>query len=469
MQKHARELIWWRRALYYAFVFWVVFWLGVNFVSASVLELIADGVRWFDCLRIGNLTGVWSWFAGMAALFGVIFHVALSGTGKSNKREAVHRIRRGFALESLRNLCLGTLGILALYEPLTSLLDWSLPALLTPLVDLLKMSPAVLLFLFYGSYLLLRSSKALIEAIGTTQSAAWDASLLREKPLDSFAERGLLVRLFYRVADSALRFQREGKLLRLKWKVGPCLVFWTVNALLLVGILTSVASVAVRFRVASERFAETSDSLDALASAFPHDRIAFNEIEELAFDTQKAATSKQPLTKGRWYLILAVPTHWAEGDSDVPNCAGSSDSGECDPGELPYQLSGHFPDEDQPGSAAAAELWGWQDKCIPATPEGNVESEMNLATKLIMNLAAPWRRSATLPWFQLMGHMQNAPDRLIPVGSSVVFRAPADGALTLYVNDVLEFYCNNTGTARIRIYECQVTGSAGGGQVGKAE
>lgn len=114
IQKHARELIWWRRALYYAFVLWVVFWLGVNFVSASVLELIADGVRWFDCLQIGNLTDVWSWFAGLAAAFGAIFQVALSVTGKSNRGEAVHRIRRAFALESLRNLCFGTLGILAL-------------------------------------------------------------------------------------------------------------------------------------------------------------------------------------------------------------------------------------------------------------------------------------------------------------------------------------------------------------------
>jgi hypothetical protein len=347
---------------------------------------------------------------------------------------------------------------------LTSLLDWSLPALLTPLVDLLKLSPAVLLFLFFGSYFLLRSSKALVKAIGTTQSAAWDASLLREEPLDNIAGRGFLIRLFYRVAEKALVHQHDGKLLRLKWKHGPRFVFWTVNTLLLAGILMSVASVAVRFRVAGERFAETSDSLNALASVFPHDRIAFKEIEELPFDTQKSATSKQLLTKGRWYLILAVPTRWAESGADNSNGNGSLDSG-----QLPHQLSGHIPDDGQPGSAVTAEIWGWKDKSIPATPEGNVESEMSLGTKLIMNLFAPCRRSATLPWFQLMGHMESAPNRLIPVGGSVVFRAPADGTLTLYVNDVPGFYCNNSGTARVRIYECDVAGSAAGEQVDKAE
>jgi len=54
-----------------------------------------------------------------------------------------------------------------------------------------------------------------------------------------------------------------------------------------------------------------------------------------------------------------------------------------------------------------------------------------------------------------MAHMNNAPNRLIPVGSSVIFRAPANGDLTLYVNDLRKFYCNNSGSACIRIYKCQ--------------
>ena len=459
-QQHSRELIWWRRTLYYAFVIWVVFWLGINFLSATVLELIADGVRWLDCLKICNLTKAWTWYAGTSAALALLFHIASSATEKSKTGESVYRIRRAFLLDSLRNLCLGTLGILAFHDPLTSLLDWSLPALLAPLVDLLKLSPTVLLFLFYGSYLLLRSSKALIQAIGTTQSGAWDASLLREKPLDNTAGRAWPIRLFYYVANMALGRQRDRGFLWLKWKFGPFVVFWTVNLFLLIGILTSTASVILRFQTASERFAETSDSLNSLASVFPHDRIAFDEIEQFPFDTQKAAHSTRPLKKGAWYLILAVPTNWNETDANSPSRDGGTALTDCDSGELPYQLSGHLPDDDQPGSAAAAELWGWKDKCIPATPEGNVESEMNLATKLIMNLAAPWRQSATLPWFQLMGHMDDAPDRLIPVGSSVIFRAPADGRLTLYVNDVPKYYCNNSGTACIRIYECVPAGSS---------
>jgi hypothetical protein len=60
----------------------------------------------------------------------------------------------------------------------------------------------------------------------------------------------------------------------------------------------------------------------------------------------------------------------------------------------------------------------------------------------------------------LMGHMQNAPDRLIPVGSSVIYRAPADGALTLYVNDVRRCYENNSGAACSRIYECRPADSS---------
>ena len=464
IQKHARELIWWRRVLYYAFVLWFVFWLGINFMSATVLEKLASVVRWFDRLDIGNLTNVWWWFAGLAAAFAAIFQAALRGAGRSSKGKAVHRIRREFALTSLRNLCLGTLGILALHKPLTSLLDWSLPALLAPLVVLLKLSPVVLLVLFYGSYLLLRSSKALIGSIGTTQSAAWDASLLRKEPLDDVAERGWLIRRFYRIAEKARGHQRDGKMLTWKWKHAPRFVFWIVNAVLLVGILISVASVAVRFRVAGERFAETSDSLNALASVFPHDRISFNELEELSFDTQKSVTSEQPLTKGRWYLMLAGPTRWAESGADNSDGNGSPDYG-----QLPYQLSGHLPDDGQPGSAVTAEIWGWKDNSIPATPEGNVESEMSLGTKLIMNLFAPCRRSATLPWFQLMGHMESAPDRLIPVGSSVIFRTPVDGTLTLYVNDVPGFYCNNSGTAHIRIYECEVAQSADGEQADNAE
>jgi len=450
LQKHTRELIWWRRALYYAFVVWVAFWIGVNFLSATVLELIADAVRWLDSRGFDNLTAVWWGFAGVSAVAVFVVGRVIREVKKSEKREAVHRLRRLFALQSLGNLCVGTLAILAFHEPLTLLLDWSLPALLAPLVDLLKLSPAVLLVLFHGSYLLQRSSKALIEAIGTTQSAAWDASLLRKADFENVEERGWLVRKFYQVAERALTFQREGKLLRWKWSIGPSLVFWTVNLLLLVGILTSVASVAVRFRVASERFAETSDSLDSLASVFPHDRIAFEEIKKLTFDTRSETSAEVCFTKGEWYLILAIPTHWNEA---TPKEVSGDD--EVSPGELPYQFSGHFPDVDQLDSAAAAELWGWKDRCIPATPEGNVESEMNLATRLLMNLAAPWRRSATLPWFQLMAHMNNAPNRLIPVGSSVIFRAPANGDLTLYVNDLRKFYCNNSGSACIRIYKCQ--------------
>jgi hypothetical protein len=65
--------------------------------------------------------------------------------------------------------------------------------------------------------------------------------------------------------------------------------------------------------------------------------------------------------------------------------------------------------------------------------------------------------------------MENAPDHLIPVGSSVMFRAPVDGTLTLYVNDVPGLYCNNSGTARIRIYECGVAESADSEQADTAE
>ncbi len=71
--------------------------------------------------------------------------------------------------------------------------------------------------------------------------------------------------------------------------------------------------------------------------------------------------------------MLAVPTRWAESGADRPDSIGSPDYG-----QLPYQLSGHLPDDGQPGSTVTAEIWGWKDNSIPATPEGNVESEMVL-------------------------------------------------------------------------------------------
>ncbi len=455
IQAHTRELIWWRRALYYAFVLWVMLWVGANFLSATVLELLVDGTQWLDCHGFDNPSGLWGWITGLSAALALISHIAFSVTEKSDRGNAVYRLRLAFLFESLRNLCVGTLAILVLHEPLTSLLDWSLPAMLAPLVELLKLSPAVLLFLFTGCYLLLRSSKALIQAIGTTQSAAWDASLLREKPLDNVAGRGLVVRMFYRIAQMALGHQRDGVLLRLKWWAGPSLVFWVVNLVLLLGILSSVAAVTIRFQAAGERFTETSDSLSSLASLSPHDRIAFHEIERLSFDTQKTVDSKRLLKKGSWYLILAVPTQWSTAEAANVKGVGKDDGADCDPGRLPHQVIGGSSDEEVNRSAAAAEIWGWKDKHIPATPEGIVESRMSLKSKLVMKLFAPWRKAATLPWFQLMGHMQKAPDRLIPVGTSVIFRAPAEGTLTLYVNDATEYYSNNSGTACIRIYECQ--------------
>jgi uncharacterized protein (DUF2235 family) len=204
VQKLTHELIWWRRVAYYAFVLWIVFWLCVNFGAKSVLELIANCVYRLDCTGFRWLTEIWWGFSGLAAILALLCHWRASVAAKSDEEEAIYRLRRECRWISRRNLCVGTLGLLALYKPVTELLDWSLPALLSPLVDLLKLSPVVLLSLFYGSYILHRSSTALIDAIRTTQSAAWDAALLGQKPL-SIAHRKWPIRLFYRLAEKRRR------------------------------------------------------------------------------------------------------------------------------------------------------------------------------------------------------------------------------------------------------------------------
>ncbi|MBI1311217.1 hypothetical protein GC176_07905 [bacterium] len=446
LQQSTEELIWWRRAVYYSFVSWIALWVAVNFSSESVLDTIAVFVRWLDCSGFKSLTTAWYVFSVLTLFLAGLFQWRSRAAAKRKEANTnvVKWIRREFFWVSLRNLSLGTLGILAFHEPVTLFLDWSLPAVLSPLVNLLRLSPVVLLSVFYGSYTLLRCSTALIRAIGTTASAVWDASLLMQSDPAAATSEGFLGWL-YRTARKQLNKERKHWALEIKWKIGPACVFWLVMVASVVGILMSASSVVVRFRTAGERFAYTSDSLDALASIYPHGRIEFEPIEEIDFSTKEMNESTKELSKGSYYLVLAVPLAWEQRKLHTDDCP---------PGELPYVLRGEYAFDDPLTSKDAARLWGWQDASIPATPEGLVESEMNLITQLIMKLAAPLRCSASLPWFQLIGRMEQASDLLIPVGTSVIFQAPADGTLTLYVNDVPEFYCNNSGQAKIRIYRC---------------
>lgn len=444
-QQNTENLIWWRRGLYYLFVVWILAWVGVNFASETVLGSIESCVRWIDRQGFRHLTSVWYGFTLVSCVVAGVCHWRSVVAGRSRQLSTVQRTRRQFFWATFRNLTVGILVLLALHEPVTLLLDWSLPAVLSPLVELLEVSPLVVLILFSGSYLLERSSAALIQAISSNQSAAWDASLLKETAADLTA-RSRPIRWLYRTAGRHLQARRHHKALWLKRQAGPFCVFWGVLLVLTIGLLTSASSVIVRFRTAGERFVRTSDSLDSLASIYPHGRIAFDHHETIEFVTDAGSMSSLELEQGRFYLLLAVPQDWDQPDAD-PSTGNA--------GELPGELRGRLAGSAAEASADAAKLWKWNDGGMPATPEGTVESEINLWERLLLKLAAPYRPSAALPWFQLMGHVENAPHLLIPAGNSVVFQAPATGRLKLYVNDLPNDYHDNQGKALIRLYTCR--------------
>jgi hypothetical protein len=118
-------------------------------------------------------------------------------------------------------------------------------------------------------------------------------------------------------------------------------------------------------------------------------------VDRLSFDTRRRADSTQSIKQGNWYLLLAVPTHRSTAVGVSGKGAGAVEGFDCEPGRLPHQVGRGSPAAD--AQEAAAETWGWTNNLVPASPEGNVESEMSLVTKLAMNLAAPCRQSATLP------------------------------------------------------------------------
>ncbi|MDA1013366.1 MAG: DUF2235 domain-containing protein [Planctomycetota bacterium] len=455
LQERVEDLIWWRRVLYYVFVIWVVIWLGVNFLSESVFAAIAWVVGYLDQhISSECFTRGWWVFTGLAAASIVVFHI-LRRNAKNHDLNSIRKLRRIFFWEALRDTAAIVCVVLIFHNPITTLLNWALPSILTPLVDLLSASPLVSVVLVVGSNMIRRSSIALRTAITTTQFTAWDTTLESNPPTIPDIKNSLFLKALHWVAGLRGQPGQHGFLMRLKRRYAPFVVFWSFVLVVGLGILTAVSSTWVRFNTAGERLARTSDSLEALAELVPHETISFTLIDEVNFNTNSDGVSRMSLTKGKYYLVQVIPVDW---DEPLPREDKST-------GQLPSDLSGEHSGLSALTSADAAKVWGWKDNFVPATPEGIVESEMNLSTKLLMMLYAPVRRRASQPWFRLLGEIEGDPlKRIVPIGNSVIFQAPSDGKLIVYVNDVrrefddaispIGFYRNNEGEARIRIHTC---------------
>jgi hypothetical protein len=89
----------------------------------------------------------------------------------------------------------------------------------------------------------------------------------------------------------------------------------------------------------------------------------------------------------------------------------------------------------------------WRDAGVASTPAGHVRTP----TYLDHAVARWFLRRPDAPWFALMATVDGSVADAWAVSACPQWTAPRTGELTLFVNDVPGFYCNNHGVATLRV------------------
>ncbi len=87
----------------------------------------------------------------------------------------------------------------------------------------------------------------------------------------------------------------------------------------------------------------------------------------------------------------------------------------------------------------------WCDRGEPWGPDGHP------GDRLVFRLTGWMRRGRRLPWFALLGALDEDPHTIFRIGSQVEVSPPRDGELTCFANDVACMYGNNSGALALTI------------------